>query len=146
MPAVYDMTNPRTSELGNAHPFRDWLMVLASPELFRMLTRQPSREHLLFLCDAYMPLARSRRELVKEQGYISSADESVVLERAERMRSLLEGWSPNELTTEIVEAARALLQADRYYTIVDWNCKPTLDPGQTLDDLLIWPSSVWRPQ
>jgi hypothetical protein len=140
MPTIHDLTNPRLAEIGKAFPFRDWLQVLARPEVFQMLTRQPSREQLLLLCDAYMPYARSRREHAKEQGYISHADESVVSELADRMRALLEGWSPHGLTPEIVDTARALLRADGSSTILDLDYRPNLDPGQTLDDILVWPS------
>lgn len=147
MPTIYDITNPRLAELANAIPFRDWLQVLARPHLFQMLTRQPSREHLLMLCDAYLPYARSRRELAKEQGYVSHAEnELLATELAERMHALLEDWSPHSLTPEIVDTARALLVADGSYKVVDLDFTPELDPGQTLDDLLIGPSSPWRPK
>ncbi len=147
MPTIYDTTNPRLSEIGNAIPFSHWLLVLASPDLFHMLARQPSREHLLWLCDAYMPYARSRRELAKEQGYVShAADESQVSELAERMRSLLAAWDPNNLTPEIIDTARALLLASQPFEIHDWSYKPDLDPGETLDDILVWPSGNWMPQ
>lgn len=147
MPTICDITNPRIAEIANAMPFRDWLQVLARPHLFQMLTRQPSREHLLMLCDAYLPSARSRRALAKEQGYISDAkDELLTTELAERMRALLENWSPDSLTPEIVDTARALFVADGSYAVVDLDFTPELDPGQTIDDLLIWPSSPWRPK
>ena len=147
MPAILDITNPRIAELANEIPFRDWLQVLARPHLFQMLTRQPSREHLLMLCDAYLPYARSRRALAKEQGYISDAkNELLFTELAERMRTLLAGWSPDSLIPEIVDIARALLVASGAYQVVDLDFTPELDPGQTLDDILIGPSSPWRPQ
>jgi len=146
MPTIYDITNPRIAETVNTIPFKDWLQVLARPHLFQMLTRQPCREHLLMLCDAYLPYARSRRELAKEQGYISDAeDELRVTELAERMRALLEVWSPDSLTPEIVDTARALL-ATSSNNVVDLNFTPELDPGQTIDDLLIGASSPWRPK
>jgi hypothetical protein len=146
MPTIYDITNPRIAETVNTIPFKDWLQVLARPHLFQMLTRQPCREHLLMLCDAYLPYARSRRELAKEQGYISDAkDELLVTELAERMRALLEVWSPDSLTLEIVDTARALL-ATGSDNAVDLDFTPELDPGQTIDDLLIGPSSPWRPK
>lgn len=147
MPTIYDKANPRLVEIGNSIPFSHWLLVLASPELFQTLTRQPSREHLLWLCDAYMPYARSRRELAEEQGYASHAtNETLVSELAERMRSLLEAWVPDNLTPEIVDTARALLCASRSFEIQDWSYKPDLDPGQTLDDILVWPSGKWMPR
>lgn len=146
MPTVYDITNPRTAETMNTIPFEVWLQVLARPHLFQMLTRPVSQEHLLMLCDAYMPYARSRRELAKEQGYISdSKDELLFTELAERMRRLLADWSPHNLTPEITDTARALLAASGAYKVVDLDFTPKLDPGQTIDDLLIGPSNPWRP-
>lgn len=147
MPTIYDVTNPRIAETVNTLPFRDWLQVLARPHLFQMLTRPPSREHLLMLCDAYIPYARSRRTLAKEQGYISDAqDELLFTELAERMRALLEVWSPDSLTPEIVDTARALLAAHGSAGVVDLDFTPKLDPGETLDDILVGPSSPWRPK
>jgi hypothetical protein len=139
MSTIFDQANPRVHEIGNAFPFREWLHVLARPEVFHALTRKPSRDHLLRLCDAYSPFARSRREHAKEQGYVSGADEPLVSELADRMRLLLEGWSPPDLPAEIVEAARALLRADRSSMVLDWDMKPELDPGQTIDDIVVWP-------
>ncbi len=181
MSTIYDTTNPRLAEIANSFPFRDWMQVLARPHLFQMLTRQPSREHLLMLCDAYLPYARSRRELAKEQGYVSHADEAVMSELAGRMRVLMESWTPHNLTPEIVDTARALLSADMSYMVLawdftpelnpdkridleivkttdappiadrscavpDWDYTPALEPGETLADILIWPSSPWRPK
>ncbi|MFS8064825.1 MAG: hypothetical protein ACMG6S_00510 [Byssovorax sp.] len=147
MSTIYDITNPRTAETMNKIPFEVWLQVLARPHVFQMLTRPVSREHLLMLCDAYLPYARSRRELVKEQGYISHVDDELLFtELAERMRALLAAWSPDRLSPEIVDTARALLVASGGYEVVDLDFTPELKPGQTLDDMLIGPSSLWRPQ
>ena len=146
MPTIYDITNPRTAETMNTIPFEVWLQVLARPHVFQMLTRPVSQEHLLMLCDAYLPYARSRRELAKEQGYISdSKDELLFTELAERIRTLLADWSPDRLSPEIVDTARALLIASGGYEVVDLDFTPELKPGQTLDDMLIGPSSPWRP-
>jgi hypothetical protein len=144
MSTILDQANPRVYEIRNAFPFRDWLQVLARSDVFHALSRQPSREHLILLCDAYMPFARSRREHAKEQGYISGADEPLVSELTDRMRSLLEVWTPPDLPKEIVEIARALLLADRSSIgIHDWEKGPDLDPGQTVDDIVVWPP--WEP-
>jgi hypothetical protein len=143
MSTILDQANPRINEIGNAFPFAMWLHVLARPEVFHALSRQPSREHLIALCDAYLPFARSRREHAKEQGYISGADEALVSELADRVRSLLEAWRPGELSEEMVDMARALLRADRSFAVLDWQKGPDLDPGQKVDDILVWPP--WQP-
>lgn len=147
MSTIYDITNPRIAETINIIPFGDWLQVLARPHLFQMLTRPISREHLLMLCDAYLPYARSRRELAKEQGYISDVDDELLFtELAERMRALLADWSPDGLTPEIVDTARALLVVHGPSKVLDLDFTPELKPGETLDDVLIGPSSPWKPQ
>lgn len=133
MSTIYDMANPHLAEIANSFPFRDWLQVLARPHLFQMLARQPSREHLLTLCDAYLPYARSRRALAKEQGYVSHADEAVMSELAGRMRVLMKGWSPHTLSPEIIDTARALLSADMSYMVLAWDFTPELNPGKTID-------------
>jgi len=146
MPQIYDITNPRTAETMNKIPFEVWLQVLARPHVFQMLTRPVSREHLLMLCEAYLPYARSRRELVKEQGYLSHVDDELLFtELAERMRALLAAWSPDSLPPEIVDTARALLIAGGTQKVLDLDFTPELEPGQTLDDMLIGPSNPWSP-
>lgn len=82
--------------------------------------RSPSSAHLLHLLDAYMPYAQSRARDVEPR----------TLALAERMRGYLSGWSPPDLPVEIVETARALLDADGFYHVVDWEKGPDLDPGQ----------------
>lgn len=146
MTTIYDEANPRVWDIANSLPFRGWLKVLARPHVYQRLTRQPSREYLLVLCDAHMPYARSRRELVKEQGYSPGFDEALMLESAERMRELLEGWEPHELTPAIVDTARAMLVAYRGSEPLDWDCTPELGRGQTLDDLVVWPSDERMPR
>src|SRR4051812_21252349 len=109
--------------------FRDWLQVLARPAVFRALTRQPSRAHLLALLDAYRPFAQS-----------PTNGSPALLELTERMRVHLSDWSPPDLPAEVVEAARALLHADGCYALLDWEKGPDLDPQQKVDDLVVWPS------
>lgn len=120
-------------EMGNSNAFREWLHVLARPAIFRSLTRSPSSAHLLHLLDAYVPYATSRARDVEPR----------TLELAERMRECLRVWSPSDLPAEIVETARALLDTDGCYTVVDWEKGPELDPGEKVDDLVVWPP--WEP-
>lgn len=127
-------------DIGNSHPFREWLQVLARPAVFRSLARLPSRAHLLDLLDAYEPFARSR---VNDGGPFTKDGGSLALELANQMRVHLSAWSPPGLPAEIVATARALLGADGCYAVLDWEKGPDLDPGQTIDDIVIWPP--WKP-
>jgi len=124
-------------DLINSFPLRGWLDVLARPAVFASLSRMPSREHLLCLLSAYQPFAQSL-----------AGDISLALELLERMRALLSDWSPPDLPAEIVDVARALLRADGTYLVQDWDKinwdeRPDLDPGQTVDQIVVWPP--WEP-
>lgn len=122
------------TDVGNSHAFREWLQVLARPSVFRVLVRLPTRAHLLALLDAYRPFAASHMVPAERQA----------LALTERMREHLSEWSPPELTEEIVTTARALLTADGCYKELDWEKGPDLDPGETIEDIVTWPSNEPR--
>lgn len=139
MVTILDASNPRVGEIGRANAFREWAQVLARPAVFRSLQRVPAPEHLLHLLEEYEPFARARREGAAERGYLSGADEACLPELVDRMRLALEAWSPPGLPVGIVDAARALLVADRFYARLDWEQGPELDPGEAVEDGLVWP-------
>lgn len=118
--------------VSNSHPFREWLQILARPLVYRMLSRTPTSEHLLNLLDAYRPFAET-----------SAKDAEATLLELSRLRKQLQAWASPDLPVEIVDTARRLLRADGFYAILDWEMVPRLDPGQTMDDLVIWPP--WEP-
>ena len=122
-------TEKERIEIGNSNAFREWLHLLARPAVFRSLSRFPSSAHLLDLLDAYLPYAVSRAQDVEPH----------TLELTERMRMYLRGWSPPDLPDEIVKTARAILDTDGFYTVLDWEHVPTLDPGLAIEDLVVWP-------
>jgi hypothetical protein len=122
----------------NSFAFRGWLDFFARPTAFASLSRMPSREHLLLLLDAYQPFAQSL-----------ATDVPRALELTERMRTLLSDWPPLDLPAEMVDTARALLRADGSHLVpdwdkMDWDSAPDLDPGQTIDQCVVWPP--WEPK
>ena len=130
---MFTIRNPSDAALiGNSHPLREWLQVLARPAVFGMLARAPSAEHLLDLLEAYRPFAEARAK-----------DPETTLTELARLREQLRLWVSPDLPAEIVDIARALLRADGCYTVLDWEMVPRLDDGQKVDDLVVWPP--WEP-
>lgn len=119
--------------ISNSHPLREWLQILARPLVYRMLARTPTSEHLLNLLEAYRPFAETR-----------ARDVAATLLELSRLREQLRDWASPDLPAEIVDTARRLLRADGCYAILDWDMVPRLDPGQAMDDLVIWPP--WEPK
>src|SRR5688572_9282710 len=108
-----DLHNPRRHEVVDAAHFHNWLHVFACPRIFHEMARKPPREHILRLFERYRPYASSKREYADQQGYYCfKADEQRREELAERLRELLENWTPPILPMEITEIARALLDAE----------------------------------
>ncbi|MEP7122180.1 MAG: hypothetical protein ABJE95_14770 [Byssovorax sp.] len=118
--------------ISNSHPLREWLQILARPVVYRMLTRTPTSEHLLKLLEAYRPFAETR-----------ARDAEATRLELSRLTEQLRDWASPDLPVEIVDTARRLLRADGLYAILDWEMVPRLDPGQAMDDLVIWPP--WEP-
>jgi hypothetical protein len=91
---------------------------------------------LLSLLDAYEPFARSR---LTDGGPFTADGGSLALELTNQMRVHLSAWSPPSLPAEIVTTARALLEADGCYAVIDWEKGPNLEPGERMEDSLVWP-------
>ncbi|XXY16507.1 hypothetical protein WME88_50555 [Sorangium sp. So ce216] len=143
-----DMSNPRVQEVLHAMQYADWLRVLASPRIYQAMARKPTREYLLTLHDRYLPYARSKHALRKQQGYACfNVDEERREALADRLRTLLETWTPPELTPEIVETARQLLKAEgdtgspEAWDAASWE-SPADDPGAPPEDYLLWPEGI----
>jgi hypothetical protein len=112
-----------------------WLMVLASPQVYRGLGRTPTREHLLHMLDLYITY-------VGHDGrYNQPMFQPVPYERraplAAKLRALLEAWMPPELPSEITAAARELLYAEGLNLKWDNLTTRTIDP-----DFLRWPEGI----
>lgn len=133
--------NQRSDFLGAWH-FLNWLLVLACPRMFHRMARRPTREHLLKLVDDYLPYARSERQ---QRSWKHGSRFEVDRERrqmlAARLRELFTRWSPLELSPEITEAARALLDTEG-------NDPPPggwgnlRDPDVPPEEILLWPEGM----
>jgi hypothetical protein len=117
-----------------------WLMVLASPSLYRTLDRMPTREHLVLLMDIYLAY-------VGHDGRYSDAEHKPVPYKqrealAARLRALLETWTPPDLPLEITEVARELLYAEgRVAPNGGWDSLTITGPDR-LEDVLLWPEGI----
>ncbi|WP_438021659.1 hypothetical protein WMF18_31765 [Sorangium sp. So ce315] len=66
---------------------------------------------------------------------------------ADRLRTLLETWTPPELTPEIVDTARQRLKAEgdtsspEEWDAASWE-SPSHDPGAPPEDYLLWPEGI----
>jgi hypothetical protein len=122
--------------------FSHWIAVLAAPHLYRTMTRHPDPALLTKYMDMWVTYAE------RGDWYWGKPDEdrSRLLERiplSRKLRDLIAAWTPPELPNEIVEAARALLDAE--------GLKPPpkkgeswdeLDFGGPVEDFLIWPEGI----
>src|SRR5262245_15086936 len=88
----------------------------------------------MVLLNAYQPFAQS----------LARDGKPLALKLMERMRVLLSGWSPPDLPAEVVDVARALIRADGCYAVQDWDKGPNLDPGESIDKIVVWPP--WEPR
>jgi hypothetical protein len=132
-----------TNELVDMIHFETWLGVLASPRIYAILRRIPSKEHLLNLLDAYMPYAHSKRLYTLVPHGKPRPDISQRGPLADRFREILLRWEPPEVTQELREAARALFEAggsdppEPGWDELEWNGPPSLEES------LIWPEGRW---
>lgn len=131
-----------TAQIEAMLAFTGWLQVLARPEVFRTLNRSPSSAHLVRLLDDYLPFVKERQTSAELRGDTSGAH---VVGLMNRMRLLLESWSPPALPTDMVKAARELLVADGSYATFDWDKMPDLSEGMTIEQVLVWSSEDLVP-
>jgi hypothetical protein len=134
---AFSMGRPMLNDVAKVVQALQWIIILAVPRLFGVLTRTPPREHLLDLLDTFV-------SYVRHDGRYSRADfEPVPYERREALamslRALVECWSPPALPMEITEAARALLFAEgRKGPPEGWDAL-----AEDLDEEeLLWPEGV----
>jgi hypothetical protein len=144
----WDLNHPRIRDVEHAMQYADWLRVFANPRIYHAMARKPTREHILHLHDRYLPYARSKHALKEQQGYSCfNVDEERRELLADRLRTLLETWTPPELTPEIVETARELLIAegqeapDEGWDEVSW-ASLGHDPDDPPEDYLLWPEGI----
>src|SRR5262245_37583183 len=77
-----------------------WLIVIAASQIFRSISRKPSREHLVHMVDLFLAYVRrggSRRERRDFDPALFERLEPAAL----HLRALLESWSQPDLPEEI---------------------------------------------
>lgn len=133
--------SPFGAEIGDVHGFLIWLMVLASPPLYRTLVRIPDRDHLLRLLDTFIAYAARGH-------HVTSVDPPTTLRLAERdglarsLRVLLATWTPPVLPGAITDAARDLVEAEGLCAPEGGWDNLKHDKPYPLDDVLLWPEGI----
>lgn len=112
----------------------NWLQVLAVPSVYRDLGRIPSRELLLRQVDLYLKYVRDGERLTDPTFVDPPYQERE--HRALHLRTLLERWTPPELTEDIVDAVRGLLYAEGFHPPAGWDAIPK--PDEPMTESLIW--------
>lgn len=90
-----------------------WLTQLATPEAWAVTHTQidpPVRDFMIGMVVRFIAYARSGAHDTKSQFHPVPLEERVP--RAERLRALLEEWTPPELTDAISQGARDVLYAE----------------------------------
>lgn len=98
------------SDMANTIHAKQWLICLAAPRVFLRMNRMPPREHLLRMVDIFLAYVRRGGRTVDPDSPAVPHEQREPL--AQKLRALLETWSPPGLPAEISEAARAVLHAD----------------------------------
>lgn len=132
----------QSPDLIGAWHFLNWLLVLACPRMFHQMVRRPTREHMLKLLNDYLPYARSeRQQYFWKYGSRFEVDRERRQMLAGRLQKLFMEWSHPELTPEITEIARALLDTEG-------NDPPPggwgklQDPDVPPEEILLWPEGM----
>lgn len=115
-----------------------WLEMFAAPHLFQGMRRIPPHEHLLRIMDTYLAYVRH------DGRYMQPQFEPVPYERrellAQKLRALLESWTPPTIPENIVDTARALLYAEGLDPREGWD--HLSPPGFKPEEHLLWPEGV----
>ena len=104
---------PTDDDFANIFHFQQWLIVLSSPCILKAMHRLPTQAHLLCMIDAYLPYARSNRQLTDMSVPDSwmpdpESREARVLE----LRATVEQWTGPTISKEVIQSARAVLHED----------------------------------
>lgn len=136
--------HPMEKDFADIFHFQHWLHVLASPRILQAMRRMPTQEHLLIMLDAYLPYARSERRL-RDGEKIWYPDPQKREACALALRAAMERWSSSAISSEITQAARALLREDGI-------CEPeegwdayVVESEPPVENYLVWPESPQYP-
>lgn len=118
-----------------------WIMVLASPPLYRTMKREAEPAHLVRLVDVW--IAYAERGDVYHHADFAPVPYEQRVPLARRLRALLAEWRPPELPSEITEVARAVLHAEGMKPPQKdgWDAT-AIDPEYPLEDILLWPEGI----
>lgn len=141
-----DGNAPRDADFGDISSTVIWLMVLASPPLYRTLARTPERDHLLRLLDKLIAYAARGEHITSVKTFRRRdlrLDQREALAR--KLRALIEGWTPPALPGlpgGITDAARELVEAEGIRPPDGgWDALAHDRPG-LLEDILLWPEGI----
>jgi hypothetical protein len=124
---------PVFSDFGDIVNLHYWLYVLSTPSLYATLTRVPDPAHLMRLVDVFIAYAE------RDSRYGGDGRRDVPYERREplarRLRTLMEGWAPPDLPSDIAATAKEILVAEG----IDQGIYQGDDP---VEDILLWPEGI----
>ena len=117
-----------------------WLLVLASPPLYRTMKRRAEAAHLIRLLDVYITYAERGSRYLDESFAPVPYEQRLPL--AQQLRTLLGAWTPPDLPSEITEAARALLHAEGQSPPEGGWDALEITGAEPVEDILLWPEGV----
>jgi hypothetical protein len=134
---------PQGADHGDLHAIIMWLMVLASPPLFRTLRRMPDRDHLLHLLDTFVAYAARNDHVVhvkwSPRRWVRHSEREAL---ARKLREILATWTPPELPQEITDTARELVEAEGMRPPEGGWDNLEHDKPYPLEDVLSWPEGI----
>ena len=122
--------------------FSIWIAVLASPHLYRTVTREVDPAYLTPFLDIWIAYSERGDHHQSKKLTPTACERRVVLAR--KLRDLVAVWTPPELPAEITETARAPLDVEglkppggRGWDETDFELE-----GTPVEDILIWPEGI----
>ncbi|WP_437328585.1 hypothetical protein [Sorangium sp. So ce381] len=119
-----------------------WLWAFASPRVYRTFGRVPPREHILRQLDIYISYVKKGVRVAAPQFQPVHYERRLPL--ATRLRELFEVWTQPELTQEIVDISRALIEHEGIKApACGWDAfEDPEEDGVKFEDSLLWPEGV----
>lgn len=139
--------HPTDDEFADIFHFQQWLIVLSSPRILEAMRQVPTREHLLCMIDAYLPYARSNRQLTDMSVPDSWRPDPELREaRALELRATIEQWTGPTISKEVIQAARALLHEDSVDKSDEAWDTYIVDLEPPPENFLVWPEMPEFPR
>ncbi len=137
---------PITTQFADVIHFIGWIDVLARPQIWNKLPRIPPKEHLMRLADAYRVHAYSKRWYTHLLPDEPPPDPAIRGPAADHFRAVVDLWEPPVLTTELCDAARAVMASEFprcAREVPNWNREPD-DADLPTEQTLLWPEGTWN--